>query len=341
MSKQPLLSVIVPIYNAEKFLDRCVRSLVEQTYRNLEIILIDDGSKDRSGAIADHWASVDQRVRVFHTENRGVSHARNVGLDHARGEWITFVDNDDWLETDMYALMIEGVETHDVDVCVGSYTMDIETTDEPNPTKATPLCSKGQPQIFSRDEALINLFSYKEPKLFGGGVWDKIYRRELVDGLCFDERFTARGEDGLYSTEVFMKAKTTLYLPLLKYHHVMHSQSTVHKKISTDSAKALECNDLIRRKLENESEEVRAAFDEWYFVVLIGVLRVLMVLKPDEFERRIREGQSFIRRHLFHILRTNIKPTSARILLIAGACYFTLPFSICKLLRPLIRLKTD
>lgn len=185
------------------------------------------------------------------------------------------------------------------------------------------------------------MFAYDEPKLFGASVWDKIYRRELVDDVRFEERFAARGEDTLYSSEVFLKARAALYLPLQKYHYVMHSASSIHGNINTASARALECNDLIRRKLEGASDEVRAAFDQWYFVVVIGVLRVLMVLAPSEFEQRIRAGQSFIRRHLFSILRTNVKPTRARVLLIAGAVYFTLPFSVCKLLRPFIRMKTD
>ena len=103
---QPLLSVIVPVYNAEKYLDRCVRSIVNQTYKNLEIILINDGSTDRSGAMCDEWADADARIQVVHSENHGVSHARNMGLDLARGDWITFVDNDDWIEPDMYEFMI-------------------------------------------------------------------------------------------------------------------------------------------------------------------------------------------------------------------------------------------
>ncbi len=219
--------------------------------------------------------------------------------------------------------------------------MDIELNDDPNPTRATPPCSKGAAQIFLRDEMLIKMFSYDEPKLFGASVWDKIYRRKLIEGVRFEERFAARGEDTLYSTEIFLKARAALYLPLQKYHYVMHGVSSVHGNISTASARALECNDLIRQKLENASDDVRAAFEQWYFVVVIGVLRVLMVLAPSEFEQRIRAGQSFIRRHLFSIVKTNVKPTRARMLLIAGACYFTLPFFVCKLLRPFIKMKTD
>jgi len=93
-----LISVIVPVYIVEPYLDRCVQSIVNQTYKNLEIILVDDGSPDNSPAMCDAWAEKDSRIRVIHKENGGVSSARNAGLDMATGSYITFVDADDWLE---------------------------------------------------------------------------------------------------------------------------------------------------------------------------------------------------------------------------------------------------
>ncbi len=97
MSK-PLISVIVPVYNAEKTLRRCVDSILSQTFTEFELLLINDGSKDNSGVICDEYARKDSRIRVFHKENGGVSSARNVGLDNLRGEWVTFVDSDDYVE---------------------------------------------------------------------------------------------------------------------------------------------------------------------------------------------------------------------------------------------------
>lgn len=97
VSAPPKISVIVPVYNAEKYLHRCIDSILSQTFTDFELLLIDDGSKDKSGAICDEYALKDSRVRVFHKENGGVSSARNVGLDNACGEWISFVDSDDWI----------------------------------------------------------------------------------------------------------------------------------------------------------------------------------------------------------------------------------------------------
>lgn len=100
MLEKPKVSVIVPVYKAEAYLYRCVDSLLVQTFTNFEILLIDDGSPDRSGEICDEYARKDTRVRVFHKENGGVSSARNLGLKYAQGEWIAFVDSDDWVESD-------------------------------------------------------------------------------------------------------------------------------------------------------------------------------------------------------------------------------------------------
>lgn len=98
---RPIISIIVPVYNTEKYLDKCIQSVLAQTYTNWELLLIDDGSTDSSGAICDKYAAEDNRIRVFHKENGGVSSARNLGLDNAQGEWISFVDADDWIENSM------------------------------------------------------------------------------------------------------------------------------------------------------------------------------------------------------------------------------------------------
>ena len=98
----PQISVIVPVYNVEKYLTQCIESILSQTYQEFELLLIDDGSEDNSGSICDHYSNIDSRVHVFHKENGGVSSARNMGIEHAKGEWVCFVDNDDWIDKDTF-----------------------------------------------------------------------------------------------------------------------------------------------------------------------------------------------------------------------------------------------
>lgn len=112
----PKISVIVPVYNTEKYLHRCIDSILAQTFTDFELLLIDDGSKDSSGTICDEYAAKDARVRVFHKENGGVSSARNLGLDQAKGEWITFVDSDDWIHALMYKKMLGKAVCDNADV---------------------------------------------------------------------------------------------------------------------------------------------------------------------------------------------------------------------------------
>ena len=115
MKEMPLISVILPVYRVEKYLDRCLQSITGQTYRNLEIILVDDGSPDNSGAICDAWAEKDDRIRVIHKQNAGAGAARNTGLAVATGEIISMIDSDDYLEIHMYEHLMD-LMTEDVDI---------------------------------------------------------------------------------------------------------------------------------------------------------------------------------------------------------------------------------
>ncbi len=110
------ISVIIPVYNVEKYLHRCIDSILAQTFTDFELLLINDGSKDNSGKICDEYAAKDSRVRVFHKENGGASSARNLGLDNAKGEWVTFVDSDDWIAAEMYHNMLDKAKGEDADI---------------------------------------------------------------------------------------------------------------------------------------------------------------------------------------------------------------------------------
>ena len=123
---QDKISIIVPIYNIENYVDKCVASMVGQTYKNLEIILVDDGSTDNSGALCDKWAKLDERIIVLHKENEGLSDARNSGLEIATGKYIGFIDGDDWLAADMYDYLHQLITKHDGDISVCEHYVEDE-----------------------------------------------------------------------------------------------------------------------------------------------------------------------------------------------------------------------
>ncbi|MEE4195052.1 MAG: glycosyltransferase [Anaerolineae bacterium] len=175
-SHSPLISVIIPVYNVELYLERCVNSILQQTYQNMEIILVDDGSTDRSGSICDQYQGKDHRIIVIHQTNGGLSAARNAGLKSASGELLTFIDSDDWvvetyLET-LYRLLVE----NGADIAIGSYiktdSQDIQLVD-----------TRDQILVFSAYEALAQIYGRFYVTMIL--AWGKLYRRSLFDGIEF------------------------------------------------------------------------------------------------------------------------------------------------------------
>lgn len=165
------ISVIVPVYNVERFLPRCVDSILGQSYENLEVILVDDGSKDASGSICDGYAAADSRVKVIHKENGGLSSARNAGLDAATGTYAAFVDSDDWIEPRAYEWMMEAMLRHGVQlVCAGRYDVDGETGE-----KITGLCPEKE-EVISGEEMAGRIFTWDA---CDSSACDKLYRRSL------------------------------------------------------------------------------------------------------------------------------------------------------------------
>ena len=148
MSNTPLISVIVPVYKVERYLPRCIESILRQTYTNFELILVDDGTPDRSGIICDRYAEKDSRIKVIHKENGGVSSARNVGIDMARGEWITFVDSDDWVTSDYLEVLVTPLNCKYYDLVVGLLELrSIQVVQTRGNTGEVNLCHMGAAEM--------------------------------------------------------------------------------------------------------------------------------------------------------------------------------------------------
>ena len=179
MKTKPLLSVVIPVYNVEAYLSRCVDSVLDQTYDSLEIILVNDGSTDASGAICDAYAEKDSRVRVIHKENGGLSSARNTGLDAATGEYIAFLDSDDWVESDAYEHMLAVMEKYEVKlVCGGRYDVDGRSGE-----RKIGLCPKKEERI-TGEELAGRIFLWDN---CDSSACDKLYHRSLLDGFRYPE----------------------------------------------------------------------------------------------------------------------------------------------------------
>lgn len=226
----PLVSIIVPVYGVERYLDRCVESIVAQTYRNLEIILVDDGSPDRCPAMCDMWASKDARVTVIHQSNAGVSAARNVALDHCGGEWVCFVDSDDYLEPDACERLLCIVDGRTVDAVIfGHVTEDIEDVQETvqHNNVGSDESSDDTTVIVDRDGALRLTLSAGGCK---GYIWNRMYRASVIDKeprLRFSEQ-AHFCEDMLFNVAFFMRGGAVAVTDDILYHYRDNDDSVVH-----------------------------------------------------------------------------------------------------------------
>lgn len=215
MNKEPMVSVIVPIYNVEKYLKRCIDSILNQTYKNLEIILVDDGSPDKCPAICDEYAKSDKRIKVIHKQNAGVSAARNDGLTIAQGDLIGFVDPDDCIHPSMYEEMVNYLVSQNCDLVSCSFTK-FSTEDEINNNLDMNLFPK---ETLTRNEAISLSFDKNKKEGFINSVWILLIRAAIARSVKFDCSLT-NGEDTKYSFEALMKTKQVgmLYAPLYNYY---------------------------------------------------------------------------------------------------------------------------
>lgn len=227
LMRNVLLSVIVPVYNVENYVSECIASIVAQEYRNLEIILVDDGSTDGSGAVCDEWAKRDQRIRVIHmAANVGVSGARNTGIQVCTGDLIGFVDADDWIEKDMYMCLSEACENADMAAC-GWISYPAE--------QGSPLIN-GRKEIRTRDfeEAVIQM--YWEAGYFTS-ICNKLFRRNAVmpDGhpILLEQEFHI-GEDELWLIQVMKNCETFSFVPKPCYHYRSRIGSATRTEKVTD-----------------------------------------------------------------------------------------------------------
>lgn len=217
-----LVSIVVPVYNVDNYLCRCINSLIEQSFEEIEIILIDDGSNDISGQICDEYAQMDQRIIVQHTKNKGVSNARNIGLTLANGDYITFVDADDWLEVDFIENSINIIRKYNADILLGNHYLDFMNG------KSECALNVQQEYIMNNIETVEKLFIMRGTKeRIPWSVWGKLYRKEILD--MFDVNYSM-GEDAIWLWNVLKKAKTIIYNPFSGYHYFQRNTSVMHRQ---------------------------------------------------------------------------------------------------------------
>ena len=301
----PVLSVIVPVYKVEPYIRQCLDSLVNQTYQDMEIIVIDDGSPDDCGAICDEYAAKCHRMRVIHKQNAGVQEARNQGIDEAKGKWIAFVDSDDWCDTDYYESLFRALGDREVDVfCANGHVREYESGS---------VSAYGAYEDFEyHDRKHLDILmaqvlaprcgelrqKHSPPTTASMGTpWDKLYRTDFLrkHGFRFDPNRKA-WDDLFFNYLVFRTTESVAGCNVASYHYRQNSASIVHQYNPNRLNINYEFIDVIRKAAPEkmESPMFREALYARSINMMVSVLRFyyLNPSNPDKrpvIKKRVRE----------------------------------------------------
>ena len=254
----PKVSVIVPVYKAEKYLRKCVDSILAQTFKDFEVLLVDDGSPDGSGAICDEYAKKDPRVRVFHKENGGVSSARNAALNVALGKYVTMVDADDFIGPSF--LSDFGFVLRESDFYLQGYVL--VSGDRESKFRVAP------EELFIGHKAFATFYIREEETIILNSPWAKLYRRDLIERcrLFFDERISL-GEDHLFVLSYLVHAKSAFITPGTSYHYVKDGGEHLTRKCHPfDNLKYYYAQVLAFRKTLVGRSRIETLFPKWNYM---------------------------------------------------------------------------
>lgn len=321
----PIISIIVPVYNVEKYLDRCVKSILAQTFKDFELILVDDGSLDRSGEMCDEYARSDSRIKVIHKENGGLSSARNAGIDIASGEFLGFVDSDDYIANDMYEMLYDNLirENADMSICCKYDCYNDK------PLKINKECYS----VFNTEEALRSICKGE----FGVSACDKLYKRKLFEKIRYP--VTKTSEDAFVIINLFLKCEIIVMTTKQKYYWY-HRENSISGgrsvKNCLDTIEAHKKNyDLICLHYPNLRD--LAAQRVWfsYFYALDG----LLLNNNDKYIDKENEIIKLLRNHAFKIIFkshfTFKRKISMAVLMFSKSAYKKLVITRRKIIAPI------
>lgn len=290
---EELISIIIPVYNVENYIEKCLESLIHQTYRNLQIILVDDGSSDKSGSICDEYAKRDPRIHVLHQENQGVSKARNNGLLSATGKYIGFCDADDWVEPDMYEYLYQLLAGSKCNVASCGVWLETDTSKHPVGY------AKKKVLNLNVEEAIAEIHLRRYTSEW---VVPKLFERTVLEGLVFDEKLKI-AEDYVYTCAAIEKSTGVICGNEIKYHYIQRKTSAVNNGYSDNYEKAVavikQGIDYYMQKFPSQKKEIMAR----YIMEQMGLLTSMIKggqIKTD----RVAEIKKILKDNLWDYLFT-------------------------------------
>lgn len=261
-----MISVIVPVYNVEVYLPGCIESILDQTYKDFEILLIDDGSTDNSGKICDEYAKRDNRCIAIHQQNKGVYNARNTGLSHATGEYISFVDSDDYIHPQMLEILYKALQKGDYDFSLVAYKQ-VWDYSKYSPITKTNTCILDTSTLIHR---LYNI-SYKNnslPEMSCQVLWNKLYRKSLIG----ESRFKITGSgDTEFNNRIYLKTKSAIYIDEPLYYWYQRATSITHQSINLNFIDRINSYFISLNEIPQKHIDYRACCLEKLYKTMINV----------------------------------------------------------------------
>lgn len=285
---KPLISVIIPAYNIETYIERCLKSVCGQTYDNLEIIVVDDGSLDKTGDIIDKFAKRDSRVISIHKKNGGVSAARNTGLDIAKGDYIGFVDGDDVIEADMYELLLQNAQKYQADISHCGYQMVF-------PNRVDYYYNTGEIRIQNQYQGVYDLI--KADKI-EPGLCNKLYKRELISNNRLDDTIKIN-EDLLYNYRLFKIVEKSVFQDVPKYSYMVRDNSASTSNVNKN--KLEDPLSVIQKMMEQETGEIYQLLEKRY----VYLLEKVSAMNSTKWNEELRDIQSKKRDELRNFIKMN------------------------------------
>lgn len=278
---RPLITVIVPVYNVEEYLSRCLDSIINQSYQNLQIILVDDGSQDNSGRICDEYKSRDGRIQVIHQSNSGLAGARNAGLAVAKGEYIGFVDSDDRISPDMFETLYEEIKKYDCDISVcGRY---LESEDG----NITPFFDLNESIVMNSHDAIRKLLVSDH---MDAAVWDKLYKINLFDEIEFPkEKYVSEDVPVMY--KVLCRAQRIVHCGKPLYYYLLRTGSLSHSKFTDKSMGLYYYYKEVRDKASIRYPDLIEESNFYYFKSLLYLFYLSQEGCPDRKTEKLLRNE--------------------------------------------------
>lgn len=314
-----MISVVIPAYNLAPYLERCIDSILNQTYKDFEILLVDDGSTDETGDLCDKLALRDSRIRVFHKENGGVSSARNMALDNAKGDMISIIDGDDWVEPTLFEDAINSMKQNNAQIFMFEYFID------KNDESIKHSVSDSKYGVLDTETALVRTIS--PDNRF---AWSKIFDKELLCNSRFDKNLIL-GEDTLFICEIIAGAKRIFYSDNAYYHYIIRENSAITSAFKIKKMTGIEAYQKVL-ELFNKSGFKIAEHYARAAIVDLGIALCQKASKSDAKKQAYKITKTAIKSLIVKIVSSRYIPLITKLKAVVGTFSINLAVCLCNLL---------